>query len=755
MNEKYGNQHALDLHMKATKAVISRGNDTIKLHSRLFMENEWHDVPFCNGMVENSSLSVKWRKERIFECVALRAVLENKGNKALKLGAFHMLEGAGLSSTSREDVVMLDSAGGWFAGAVRVTASCPPYLEKWDTYYLAEEDICWAKGINDSLDAGAHYSQGGLLAYHRKSSPDLPTWIFSFIVPWKRCVGTPIMLADPITGEIRSIALSNNFAGYELAPGEQIQTEELLIGAFADPHTALEDWASICSERREVKIWNKKPPIGWLSWYGYRLTQNETDTLRTADIINEKLDGLDFEYMQLDLGYNKENLPGEWFEVNDHFPNGLAYLEKELAKRGFKLGVWLCPFLVAADSQFTKAHPEALLSLHPNDPKEWFWEPHCEMFQLDTTHPEGEKFLRDTISHFKKLGVKYFKFDFCNRMGRVDKDFMFFDKEKIPGVEIYCHGLKIIMDMLDEDDYVYWCSNLLHFGLGFGATSMTACDIGNTGFSQAKQIEGRIEGLDFFRQQVTTTMSRYYMHNKLLLLNSDSINLAPPADIEECRIRATFVAMSGGQVFLGDRFDLCEEDRFNLIKQVTPPYGVASRPVDLFEHVYPESYPQIWHLHVNTGWDEREIVALMNLDENKKYNVSLKSLGLEAGQSYHLWEFWEQRYLGCTTSEFDIDTSCPSVKLIAVVPEKEHPWILSTSFHYTQGAIELENIKWDQNKNELSGILLRPENMRGDIFFYAPDNYSCPLEQVEPNIFRYPMTGTGEDYKWNVQFSSL
>jgi len=81
MNENYENQHALDLHMTATMAVISKANDTIKLNSRLFMENEWHDVPLCNGMVENSSLSVEWHEERIAGCIALRAVLENRGDR--------------------------------------------------------------------------------------------------------------------------------------------------------------------------------------------------------------------------------------------------------------------------------------------------------------------------------------------------------------------------------------------------------------------------------------------------------------------------------------------------------------------------------------------------------------------------------------------------------------------------------------------------------------------------------------------------
>ena len=736
------------------QAVITCGQEQLKFTARLFVDERWTTIPYRDDDVGGvPGLRVFWHLEVGPSGVVLSAVLENHGSVPLALGAFHVLESRdGLPGTACDDAVLIDSAGGWFAGAVRVTASCPSYMEYWENYYLAEEDIGWARQLQGELKDGAHYSLGGMLAYQR-SNPALPAWIFSFVAPMKRCVAVPILLADPVTGSLRAIALSNNFAGYVLDPGEQIGTEEVLVGSFADPHAGIEEWASVCAERRNIKVWAKRPPAGWLSWYGYRLTQNAADTLRTADLIKNQLDGLDFEYIQLDLGYNKGNLPGDWFEANDHFADGLPALAREIASRGFKFGVWVCPFYVAADSAFAKEHPEALLPMHPNDPKQWFWEPHCEVLQLDPTHPEGEKFLRRIISYFKSIGVSYFKFDFCCRMGRVDKTFVPADHKTVKGVELYRRGLQIIMEMMDPDDYVYWCSNLLHFGLGFGATSLTANDIGNTGFSQAKEIEGRMENLDYFRQQATTTMSRYYMHQKLLLLNPDALNLAPPADMEECRMRAALVTMSGGQMFLGDRFDLADDDRLELIRQCTPPYGQAARPLDLFTHVYPESYPQVWHLQVDTGWDERDVVSLLNCDQAKTYTVDLTDLRLSADRTYHAWEFWERRSLGKAKGMFSVTVPSSAARLVVLVPERKHPWILSTSFHVTQGGVDLAQVKWDEKSRTLSGTLNRPKGMTGAIYIMVPDNYSCSLEQVAPNVYSLPLTGNGGKSRWKVLFS--
>ncbi|MCX6985256.1 MAG: alpha-galactosidase [Lentisphaerae bacterium] len=736
------------------QALIICGNERLKFNARLFVGNRWTAISYKDGDVLGiPGLKVFWHSEVGPAGIVLNAVLENRGKVPLTLGAFHLLESSeGLPGTAYYDAILIDSASGWFTGVVRVTATCPPYMEYWENYFLAEEDIDWARKIQGDLKDGAHYSLSGMFAYRRQNNA-LPSWIFSFVAPMKRCIAVPIMLANPTNGSIRAIALSNNFAGYVLEPGERIETEEVLIGSFDDPHAGIEEWASFCAARRDIKVWPKRPPVGWLSWYGYRLTQNAADTIRTADLIKNKLDGLDFEYIQLDLGYNKGNLPGDWFEVNDHFADGLPSLAKEISSRGFKLGVWVCPFFVAADSSFAKEHPEALLPSHPNDPQKWYWEPHCNLFQLDPTHPEGEKFLRRIVTYFKAMGVTYFKFDFCGRMGRVDKGFVPSDRKTVKGVELYRRGLQIIMEMMDKDDYVYWCSNILHFGLGFGATSMTACDIGNTGFSQTNKIEGRTENIDYFRQQATTTMSRYYMHKKLLMLNPDALNLAPPADIEECRMRAALVTMSGGQMFLGDRFDLADEDRFDLIRQCAPPYGRAARPVDMFKNVYPESYPQVWHLHVDTGWDEREVISFLNCDKNKTYTVALTDLHLPADRTCHAWEFWEKRSLGKVKGSFSIDVPATAARLVVLVPERKHPWVLSTSFHVTQGGVELSQVKWDEKSRTLSGTLNRPKGMTGAIYIMTPDNYSCLLGKVAPQVYSLPLTGNGGKLPWSVRFS--
>ena len=725
--------------------------------SRIFANGQWLRVPLGGpANIPGGPLEIAWAREPLAAgWLSVRATLTNRGRDAIRLGSFHMMEGRDLGAEVPDPVVFLDSAGGWFAGAVKGKASCPPYLEKWQSHYIAEEDIAWAKETMDGqLEAGAHHSLSGLMVYYR--GKEWPSWMLSCVVPMERCSAAPMMLIDPDTGGVRAFALINNFAGYELLPGESIATENLLLGRFSDPHKALETWADTCAAIREITV-HPRPPVGWLSWYGYgSMGQNEADTLRTVDLIKEAFAGLGFEYMQLDYGYNEGNIPGDWFETNERYPNGLGPVAEHVAKRGFKFGVWVAPTCVAANSRFAKEHPEALFRVHPKDPKQWYWEPKPELFELDPTHPEGENFLRRIVRHFKAIGVRYFKFDFLGRLGRVDSGLSPHDKRAVKGVELYRRAQKIIMEEVAPDDYVYWCSNLLHFGIGLGSTSMVGCDIGNPfhfGFSR-----GEADHLAHFRAQATTTISRYYLHEKMVRLNPDSMHVAPPANIEECRMRATLVAMSGGQMFLSDRFDLSEKDRFDIIRQVTPPYGHVARPLDLFEHVYPEAHPRIWHLPVDTGWDRRQVVALMNGEHDMTIEVDLKTLGLSPETAYHVWEFWEQEYVGKVKGSVSLSLRCPSCRLLAIVEEEAHPWVLSTDFHFSQGGCELAQVAWDEQQGVLSGVLLRPRGERGALVVTAPAGYrpvypylACP-EEAGADVYRYAITATSAETPWRLEF---
>jgi len=714
--------------------------------AQLHWNGSWHALPEQGGTIPGTTVACRKILRRDGPWTLLEWEFVNTGEKPLVMGSCHMAELDDLPESGRHDRIYLDSGGGWFAGTVQVTEQLPNCdYEYWKTLFVAEEDIAWAKEIQQGSPAKAsHYSFGGMSVYCR---PGKPALFFGFVVPELRSTAMPFALNDPATGKVRKLALVNNFAGYQLQPGETLCTETALWREDRNPHRLLEEYADYCAKARHIELRHAEPPVGWLSWYGYRLEITETECERIADFINREYPGFGFQYMQIDLGYNTKNLPGEWFGTNDHFPDGLARYGEEMRKRGFVPGIWCGAFCVAESSTFYREHPDAVTPCYPTDPRGWPWEPHDNIHYLDPTHPAARKFIAQVMKHFKEAGFEYFKIDFMGRLSRVDKYYIPHDAKKIKGPEVYREACKELTAGMEGSDYFYSCSNTVFQSVGFVSTSMTACDIANTGI-RAALAKGDDSKLKFYRMQFGTTMARYYIHRKLLLLNPDGVCIAPPADREEAWFRTLFVGLSGGQVFLGDRFDLAEPEIRDMVKRILPIYGEAAKPVDLFRKPYPEGRPEILHLHT----PQREVVGLFNFDRKQAITVDGAELGLTG--RYEAWEFFEKQYLGVidTAKPFAFPIPFPAARLLLLTPVSDEPRVIATTFHFTGGAVELDKVHYDASARRLAGELLRPAGDAGKIFIRMPAGLRCILPEVAPGVHALGLTGTGSPLPWQVAF---
>ena len=712
----------------------------------LFLEGHWCVLPDNGeGLLADCHLFARRKCWQDGDWHCLTWEFTNQGDTPILLGSCHLAELHALPGSGKGDSIYLDSNGGWFAGVVRVTSQLPNMeWEYWKNIFCAEEDIDWAKAIQDGdLSRASHYSLGGMSIYLR---PDHPALFMGFVVPRLRCIAAPYILNDATTGEVRCLALVSNFAGYLLQPGESIATETALWREDDQPHRLLEEYADFCVKTRGLKLRHDTPPVGWLSWYGYRLEITEEECLRIADFVNREYPGFGFKDFQIDLGYNTQNLPGQWLGTNNNFAKGLEHYCQEMRRRGFTPGIWCAAFCVAESSDFYREHPDAVTRWSGDAPGRWFWDPKDPLYYLDPTHPAAQEFVSKVIRHFQQEGMEYFKIDFMNRLGRVDNEYHPHNSQIVKGSQAYRKACQTLTDSLAPTDYLYTCSNLLFDSVGFASTSMTACDIANTGIRQALA-EGDDSKLNFYRMQFATTMARYYIHKKFLLLNPDGICIAPPADREEAWFRTLFVGMSGGQVFLGDRFDLAEPAIRDYVKRVLPPYGEAAKPVDLFRKPYPDDRPEILHLHT----PQREVIGLFNFGGKEAIELDWQELGLNG--RFEAWEFYEQKYLGVldTTSPFSLPMPFPAARVLFLTPVRDFPQVIATSFHFTGGAVELAEIRYEESSRTLCGKLARPAGDQGSLFIKMPSGFSCQLAEVFPGVVELPLVGADTPVEWEIK----
>jgi len=85
--------------------------------------------------------------------------------------------------------------------------------------------------------------------------------------------------------------------------------------------------------------------------------------------------------------------------------------------------------------------------------------------------------------------------------------------------------------------------------------------------------------------------------------------------------------------------------------------------------------------------------------------VEFAALGLPGDREYLVFEFWTQKYLGKHTGSFTAPAMDENngMQVFAIREAREHPWVLSTTRHLSQGGVSLSDVKWDGGAKTLSG----------------------------------------------------
>jgi len=562
-----------------------------------------------------------------------------------------------------------------------------------------------------------------------------------------------------------------DFAGFQLKPHKKIISETLFLGFYDDPFSGLEDYAKESARHMKAKISNTIP-LGWNSWYGHYLSITEEDVLTAAKLIRKKFPEYNFSYIQIDHGWQYKNICGYWIETNERFPHGIEWLARKLDRMGFTIGLWIALFLVSEYSPIFKEHPEYLIKDSKGNPylvsSRWSWPPYGRVYCLDPTHPGAQRFIKKTLEYLKKAGVSYYKIDFLWPIAF--RDAYYYNQKLIKGAGIYRNALSMISKIL-RGSYIYWCSNPINLSSGFNHSTTVADDIDNTGFrtgSDLKEAVRRFQTmgvgyaerpvkLEDYRRKATTIISRYFLHKNLTLINPDVLEVGRPGDYEEAKIRFSVVALCGGQIFLGDNLTTLKENDWKLISKCIPPLGKSARPVDLFENTYPSSYPHIWHLPIRKKWDRWSVVGIFNLTrEPEELTIDFSKLNLKKGRKYIVFEFWEKRVLGIVKDSITLNMPPVTTKLLMIKEYPAHPAVLSTDMHFSQGAVELEDVDFDFQHNILKGVVKRQKGDRGNIFIFVPEGYGIKqgnnIKKHSRNLYTIPVIFTKSKINWSVKF---
>jgi Glycosyl hydrolases family 31 len=513
------------------------------------------------------------------------------------------------------------------------------------------------------------------------------------------------------------IAKSALAEGFILGSGKKIRSNRFVLYIASDPYSALEGYAAIMGKVNKARV--NSVVNGWCNWFYTYEHITEDEVVSNAEFASRILKPYGMEYMQIDEGYQQWH--GEW-DGNNRFPHGMKWLADRIHSYGLKPGLWIAPYVISEPTEIFQKHKEWLIknpdgSLKrvgpwPDVNTDWAKNENPKRYGLDITHTDAADWMYKLFEKVsKQWGYEMIKIDF------VDWSLLSAHHYYDPSVSLamaYRRGFEIIRKAIGNECHLQDCGpGPVSVGL---ADSMRIELDQNYGFTP-----------EVWKQYFNSTGSapaaakRYYFHKRTWINDADHlcISLLSPS---QAQAAATLLSLTGGNIISGDRLPDLDKVKIEILKKALPSWGEAARPVDLFD----TDFHRIFVLKVNRSFGEWTIAGFFNSDKSeiKEYSIPLNRLWLDNAKTYIAYDFWNNRYAGEINKEIRVSVLPDSVLLLSIHEKSNIPKIISTDRHILQGAVELENVRWDADNGILSGISLGTAYSAYNICIYVPDSHS-------------------------------
>lgn len=483
--------------------------------------------------------------------------------------------------------------------------------------------------------------------------------------------------------DFRELAAVCYADGVTIQLGERLSSERLLVVPGENPLALLETWAERLGAAIGARI-RDKAPTGWCSWYYFYGENSAADVLDNVARVDEE--ALPLEYVLVDDGY--QTAIGDWLSLDEAKFTDMKALAQAIKEAGHRPGIWTAPFGAEAGSQTYADHPDWILRDGKGEPiVAWRHMEVRDAYALDLSHPEVREWLSEVFRTMRDWGYELFKVDFLFAGALLGCR----HDPQMTRAQALRAGLETIREALGKEAFLLGCGAPLGPCVGMVDGMRVGADV-------AINWHPLWRDLSMFSTEnaLRDAVARYFMHGRLWLNDSDCALVRTRHDqsdlvLNEMRTLVTLIGLSGGLVLSGDNLLSIRQGRLKYLRQILPPYGQAATPLDLFDN----EMPQHLILPIERDWGHWWVVALINWrDHTTSTTVALEDLGLPRGR-YHVYNYWRRRYLGVVNEKVTIARHQPHcTALLLFKPVSERPELLTSTFHITQGGVELRNVEW-------------------------------------------------------------
>ena len=449
-----------------------------------------------------------------------------------------------------------------------------------------------------------------------------------------------------------------------------------------------------------------KAPTGWMSWNTYFDKAGAAENLAEARIGAKYLKPFGLEIWSIESWQgNSLWLPVGNFHNLDlsvykpQFPEGMKKLADDIRKIGFRPGLWM-PLYGTGDKAFHDAHRDLFLHDAEGRPIDC-WN---GRYMLDTTNPDALELMRRlSRTASREWGYEFFKFDGMANTPRK------FEKPEIrarfrnPSDPNWFDGsVKALREGIGDDRIMLGCMG------DFTGTEAQYLDASRLGSDVVGCYRGvgtnhnPLGGSTWAQMpvkwaniihQAECTFTQIFVNNIMFYTDPDTLLVGYTLEKNEAEVMATIVGLPGQLMFAGDKLGTLQYDRMKMIQQVLPVADI--HPQNLYPYAASSMMP-IWNLSVTRPFGKWRVVALFNFtDAPRSFDVAMESIGLDSGKPYTAFEFWTGTWEGVIKGGLGCEIPMRTVRLFALHEAEDHPQFVGDDRHITQGAVELDDLRWD------------------------------------------------------------
>ena len=506
----------------------------------------------------------------------------------------------------------------------------------------------------------------------------------------------------------------------------------------------------------------KESVTGWSSWWAFFREFTEQDNAQILELWQEKhFADYGYRFIQIDdvfqggqdAGRENSELasgylggrPTTWLDwKKDLFPGGLSAYVSSVKQAGFKPAVWMGCFF--SDMETVNQHPGWFVQGSDGKPAAAPW----VSYAMDATQKEVvDALIRPTFRGFKNAGVEYVKIDQLRHYlyDNLHNNLEWCEEQGIQPYEVLRAYLGVAREELGDNTFILSCWGVLPESIGLA----DACRIGGDGYGPV-------------------TMQQYNSWNGIVWRNdpdhcdvlprkraSGSGNVTLTESIEavdrESIIRPALASIAGAMLMLSDKPDVYQKDRnlYGLRRSAPVLFSVpgqlydfdpvktdqiiASERTDITSGKRPspidgDQFGEIctfWLNEFNTSYENWSVLHRLNWPKGKNQSleagiVKFANLGLDSSGEYMIYEFWTGKFLGAFSETFPLGELEPyGLESLAIREKLDRPQLLSTNRHLSQGAAEVEMLRWEDNR--LVGRSRMVVDDEYILSLYVPEDY--------------------------------